>query len=114
MTGFFMTFSVHLIRPSLVLVDLIYSGELFHGLNTALLSEPYRFETQFMSRIERDHSGDLSDCQAVLEDLFGIVGSTCKDRQSVKRVCEVIGIRAARLCAAAIAAVVGKMNKLNG
>jgi hexokinase len=95
-------------------VDLIHGGVLFQGNLPSALAEPYKFETQFMSRIERDHSQDLGDTKAILEDLFGVSMTTLGDRRVVKRVCELVGIRAARLSAAAVAGVVIKMNKLNG
>ncbi|KAL3894873.1 MAG: hypothetical protein SGCHY_005021 [Lobulomycetales sp.] len=44
-------------------VGLMQSGHMFPKINLAtnLLNEPYKFETAYMSRIERDHSLDLSD-----------------------------------------------------
>lgn len=57
---------------------------------------------------------DLADTNAVLEDLLGVKESTLLDRQIVKRVCELVGIRSARLSAAAVAGVLTRMNKLNG
>lgn len=37
----------------LILIDLIKSGELFNGVGSQLLEEPYHFDTAYMSRIER-------------------------------------------------------------
>ena len=98
----------------LVLVDLIHAGELFHGDLPSKLDRMFSFETQYMSRIERDHSQDLTDIKALLEDMFDYYSSTIQDRLLVKRVCELVGIRSARLAAAAVAAVISKMNRLNG
>ncbi len=98
----------------LVLIDLQHSGEIFKDKNIARLLQTDAFQTQFMSRIERDHSQDLTDTKALLEDMFSISDTTLQDRQIVKRVCELVGIRSARLSAAAVAAVISKMNRLNG
>jgi hexokinase len=40
--------------------------------------------------------------------------STFKDRILLKRICELVGLRAARLSAAGIAAIVTKINRLDG
>ncbi len=40
--------------------------------------------------------------------------TTVEDRRIVKRVCELIGTRAARLSAAGVAALVTKINRLDG
>ncbi|KAJ3218819.1 hexokinase A [Clydaea vesicula] len=98
------------------LVDLMKTGFIFKtkNLEDSLLSKPYHFETAYMSRIERDHSKDLSDINALLGDVFKIFDSTLEERSVVKRVCELVGLRAARLSAAGIAALVTKMNKLDG
>lgn len=97
-----------------ILVDLISTGEIFMGASSDLLNEPYSFDTAHMSRIERDHSLELSDTKAVLEDLFAIPATTKRDRRIVKRLCELVGTRAARLAAAGIAAIVTKINYLDG
>lgn len=96
------------------ILDLVHSGELFNGKLPHKMTEQHSFETQFMSRIERDHSLDLGDTKALLEDIFDTHHSTPSDRRIVKRVCELVGIRAARLSAAAVAGVLTKMNRLNG
>jgi hexokinase len=50
----------------------------------------------------------------LLEDIFNIKAPTSlRDRRMVKRVCELVGTRAARLSAAGIAALVTKTNRLN-
>ncbi|KAJ3214272.1 hexokinase A [Clydaea vesicula] len=98
------------------IVDLMKTGYIFkkESLSESLLSKPYGFETAYMSRIERDHSKDLSDINALLGDIFKIFNSSLEERSLVKRVCELVGLRAARLSAAGIAALVTKMNKLDG
>ena len=53
-----------------------------------------------------DHSAELSDVRNVLEELMGVPKTTHEDRMITKRVCELVGLRAARLAAAGIAGVV--------
>ncbi|KAJ3132616.1 hexokinase A [Geranomyces variabilis] len=96
-----------------VLIDLISTGELFRGNSTPKIQTPYAFDTAYMSRIERDHSLELSDTKAVLENLLDVHNTTVQDRRIVKHVCELIGIRAARLSAAGVAAIVTKMKRLD-
>ena len=98
---------------SLIILDLARTGEIFSGQVSKEFGEIYSFLTSYMSRIERDHSQDLSDTKSLLEDLLN-QKSSFADRQLIKGVCELIGIRAARLSAALVAGVLSKMNKLNG
>ncbi|KAI9204576.1 hexokinase-domain-containing protein [Polychytrium aggregatum] len=98
----------------LVIMELISTGELFSGRSSAQIQKQYSFETAFMSRIERDHTLELSDTKAVIEDLLGVKPTTLDDRRIVKRICELIGTRSARLSAALIAGLVTKINKLDG
>ncbi|ORY50492.1 hypothetical protein BCR33DRAFT_530678 [Rhizoclosmatium globosum] len=97
-----------------VLVDLVKTGEIFKAGASPELNKPNHFETAFMSRIERDHTLDLNDTRTVLEDMLKIPRTTLADRRLVKTLCELVGKRSARLSAAGIAAVVTKMNKLDG
>ncbi|KAI9100401.1 hypothetical protein DFS34DRAFT_614486 [Phlyctochytrium arcticum] len=97
-----------------ILLDLISTGEIFGGRHCSALEAPYSFETAYMSRIERDHSMELTDTRTILEDLYGIKKTTLSDRRLIKRICQLIGTRAARLASIGIASVVTKMNRLHG
>ncbi|KAI8999540.1 hexokinase-domain-containing protein [Gaertneriomyces semiglobifer] len=97
-----------------VMLELISTGELFGGKHCPKLEEPHSFDTALMSRIERDHSIQLTDTRAILSDLFDIQHSSLADRRLIKRICELVGTRAARLAAVGVASVCTKMNKLNG
>lgn len=98
----------------LICVDLIKKGELFGGRSSEKFETAHSFDTAYMSRIERDHSRELFDTAAVLQDLMGIPNPDLSSRQVVKRVCELIGIRAARLSAVGCAGVVSKIGKIAG
>ncbi|KAJ3216777.1 hexokinase A [Dinochytrium kinnereticum] len=97
-----------------VMIDLVKTGELFQGVSSPELNTAYKFDTAFMSRIERDHTIDLSDTKIVLEEILGIPKTTRQDRRLVRAVCELVGRRSARLAAAGIAAIVTKINRLDG
>jgi len=98
----------------IICVDLIKKGKLFHGKISSKFDTPHSFDTAYMSRIERDHSKDLSDTASVLDDLMGVPNPDVLSRQIVKRICELVGVRAARMSAVGIAGVVSKMGKLAG
>ena len=55
----------------------------------------------------------MTECKRILKDEFSIVASDT-DCEVVKRVCAAVSTRAARLAAAGIVALVGKINKLDG
>jgi len=67
------------------------------------------FKTEYMSRIESDISKNLSGISRLLREL-GIKNSSLADRKRIKKICEMIGLRAARVSAAAIGAVATKMD----
>jgi hexokinase len=97
-----------------VFLDLIEKKCLFNGYLSEELKKQNSFETAYMSRIERDYSADLSDTKIVLQDLLGIPNTTARDRRIVRRIVELVGIRAARLSACCIAGLVTQMKKLDG
>ena len=73
----------------LVILDIISTGELFEGCTSNVLQIQNSIDTAHLSRIERDHSLELSDTKTVLEDLFEVPFTSFDDRRTVKRVCEV-------------------------
>jgi len=98
----------------IVLSVMSSEGHIFSGKTSLQLETKYGLDTKLLTRIERDHSADLQDTKAVLEEVLGINETSTEDRYIVKRVCELVGIRAARLCAAGIAGIVTKTNHLSG
>jgi len=97
----------------LVCKDLIDRKILFGGMSSPEMDTPGKFETAYMSRIERDHTSELTDTKMVLQDLLKIPYVAPRDRRIVRRICELIAIRAARLAACGVAAVVTKMNRVD-
>jgi len=96
-----------------VIVDLIKRRILFGGVSSPEIETPYKFVTAYMSRIERDHTSDLLDTKMILQELLNIPYPAPRDRRIVRRICELVAIRAARLAAVGIAGVVTKMNRVN-
>ncbi|KAI8886386.1 actin-like ATPase domain-containing protein, partial [Backusella circina FSU 941] len=73
-----------------------------------LLLMPYQFDTSYMYVCEAD-TEDLEDTRLVLEDMCRVSETTLEDRAIVKKVCELVGHRAALLLGASIAGVVTYM-----
>jgi len=96
-----------------VIVELIQRRVLFGGISSPEIETPYKFETAYMSRIERDHSSDLLDTKLVLQELLNIPYPAPRDRRIVRRICELVATRAARLAAVGVAAVVTKMDRVS-
>lgn len=70
------------------------------------ISKQWAFETAFMSNIEEDATPDLSRTREVLDSNFNLQDLTLPELRIIKKVCELVGTRAARLAAAAIAGIV--------
>jgi len=96
-----------------VILDLVQRRILFGGISSPEIETPYKFETAYMSRIERDHSTDLIDTKLVLQELLNIPYPAPRDRRIVRRICELVATRAARLAAVGVAAVVTKMDRVS-
>jgi hexokinase len=95
-----------------VLLHLIDRSLLFNGLSSPDLNKQWSFETAYMSTIEADSTKDLSETQHVLESILAIPVTTLVDRQIVKKICEFVGVRAARVSAAGLGAVLSHCNKV--
>jgi len=95
-----------------VIVELVQRRILFGGVSSPEIETPYKFETAYMSRIERDHTSDLLDTKMVLQELLNIPYPAPRDRRIVRRICELVATRAARLSAVGVAAVVTKMERV--
>jgi len=96
-----------------VILDLVQRRILFGGISSPEIETPYKFETAYMSRIERDHTTDLIDTKLVLQEILNIPYPAPRDRRIVRRICELVATRAARLAAVGVAAVVTKMDRVS-
>lgn len=93
-----------------VLLNLIDRSLLFDGFSSKDLNNQYYFETEYMSTIEADDTNTLEKTKRILEESLNLPPTTLTDRQIVKRVCQIVGLRAARLSAAALSAVISHCN----
>ena len=93
-----------------VIYDLAHREMLFSGLKTLnIFAEKGSFETKDMSLIQGDTSDNLGEIEDYLAEL-GIDKITLLDKKLLKKVCELISTRAARVSAAAIAGVITWMD----
>jgi hexokinase len=95
-----------------VLLNLIDRTLLFNGYSSKDFNRDYSFETEYMSTIEDDNTNTLENTRQVLESSLNVPSTTLTDRQIVKRICQIVGLRAARLSSASLSAVVSHCNAL--
>ncbi|KAF9429512.1 glucokinase [Podila epigama] len=88
-----------------VLLNLIDRRLLFEGHISPDLNQMWTFETAYMSTIEADATPHLHATRKILESTLSFPETTMNDRQIVKLVVELVGKRAARLSAAALAGI---------
>lgn len=90
----------------LVLVDLHHQGHIFNGQAIRKLNEPFIMDTSFPARIEEDPFENLCETGELFNSLG--VETTVPERELIRRICELIGTRAARLSVCSIAAICKK------
>ncbi|XP_063045244.1 hexokinase-2-like [Engraulis encrasicolus] len=95
----------------LLLVDMAEKKLLFGGEVSKALSERDRFQTSYISDIERENTG-LQRAQQILTGLG--LSSKPEDCEIVRRVCETISSRSAHLCGAALATIVKRIHNNRG
>ncbi|RIA97617.1 hexokinase-domain-containing protein [Glomus cerebriforme] len=93
-----------------VLLNLIDRSLLFNGYSSKDLNDHYSFETEYMSSIEKDDTSTLETVKQILEESLNLPSTTLTDRQIVKRICQLVGFRAARLSSAALSAIISHCN----
>jgi hexokinase len=94
------------------LLDLVDQQLLFNGNSSSDLNKMWSFETAYMSTIEVDNTSDLCDTGHILESVLNIASTTLTDRQIVKKICQAVGLRAARLACCHIAGVMKHTGKV--
>ncbi|KAI8087225.1 hexokinase-domain-containing protein [Thamnidium elegans] len=96
----------------LILVDFTDRRLLFDAQYSTEMNKPYSFESAYMSAIESDDTSELEGTKHLLEHVMNLKSTTLQDRKTVKRICEMVGKRAARLIAAAMSAIISKRDAL--
>ncbi|TIB75574.1 hypothetical protein E3Q23_02339, partial [Wallemia mellicola] len=89
----------------LIICEMIDEGVLFLGQNTYKIEKQFVFETAFLSLMETDSSDEQLLSAGLFLHFFDITTSQ-EERKFFKSLAELIGIRAARLSACGIAALV--------
>ncbi|CAG8587082.1 12490_t:CDS:2, partial [Acaulospora morrowiae] len=96
------------------LLHLIDRSLLFNGISSPELNKHYIFETKYMTVIEVDTTPTLEDTRKILEETMNIPSVTLTDRQIVKRICRLVGRRAARLSSLGLAGVIKHCGAVEG
>ncbi|KAI9300498.1 hexokinase-domain-containing protein, partial [Cunninghamella echinulata] len=91
-----------------VICDMMDRNLLFTSWNqnTQVISKHYAFETAYMSSIEGDDTNDLSVTREILDTDLNLTDVSDVELRIVKRICELVGTRAARLAGMSIAAII--------
>ncbi|CCD26900.1 hexokinase 2 NDAI_0I03320 [Naumovozyma dairenensis CBS 421] len=97
----------------LALIDLHDKGFILKGQDMTKLNTPYIMDTSYPARIEEDPFENLEDTDALLQKDLGI-STTVQERKLIRRLCELVGIRAARLAVCGIAAIFQKRGYKSG
>jgi len=93
-----------------VIIKLIQEGLLFNGELSEKLGTPMMFFTKYLSEIEAEEGADLTNVKQILDEL-DIFDYTLTDCLILRRVCEVVSMRAAYLSAAGVAALLKRVSR---
>ncbi|KAH8383528.1 hypothetical protein KR009_009152, partial [Drosophila setifemur] len=93
----------------LVMVDLMAKGVLFHGESSQIIQNRWSFDSSYVSEIESDPPGEFRCCNKVLHNL-GFIGHSEEDKVALRRICEAVSSRSAKLCACGLVTLINKMN----
>ncbi|KAL4854923.1 Hexokinase-1 [Chlorella vulgaris] len=97
-----------------ILLRLAEQVDLFGSGVPGLLARHNRLDTAHLAAVDEDDSPELSGVAAVLEGVLGVRGTSRQQRQTVQEVCQLVCLRSARLCAAAIAGVLKRIGHPGG
>ncbi|KAI8370099.1 hexokinase-domain-containing protein [Choanephora cucurbitarum] len=94
-----------------IIIYLVDRDILFRGESSEILNTMHSFDTSYMYVCEADDTDTLEDTRIVLEDMLDLSRTSIGDREVVKKICELVGARAAALVGASIAAIVQHMTE---
>jgi hexokinase len=89
-----------------IMVDLHDNNDahIFAGQDISKLRKPYSLDSSFLSAIEEDPFENLSETLGLFQDKLNI-SPNLPELELIRRTCELIGTRAARLSACGVAAI---------
>lgn len=100
-------------RPGQQILEKMISGMYLGRLAGLVIKKDFKlkteFKTEYMSIIEADRSAGLSKTASVLRKA-GFTKSTLEERRRIKKICEAVSRRAARISASCIAAIIKRMD----
>lgn len=94
----------------LALRKLCREGLLFKGKGSDRFFERGTFHTKYISEIEGEKPGEISNCQSILDELQ-VTGYTDEDCKHVRYVCELVSRRAAALVSAGVACLLNRIKE---
>ncbi len=97
----------------LAILDLHSKGLILKDQDMTKLNKPFIMDTSYPSRIEDDPFENLEDTDEILQSEIGIK-TTVQERKVIRRICELIGTRSARLGVCGIAGVFKKRGYKSG
>lgn len=92
----------------LVIIKMTEKGLLGKGFRGKLFTEPGRFRSEHMSSFESDKSDGLSLIKRFLDE--NNIANSTEERRIIKEASRIVSVRAGRISAALIAAVIAKMS----
>jgi hexokinase len=96
----------------LIVVDYAHRGVLFAGQVTYLMEQRFAFDTKYMTEIDNDPSFSLERTRQIIQEHWSIDPSI-DDRHTIRRICQMIVTRSARLSAIGIGGIITKLNAWN-
>lgn len=84
--------------------DLVHRGLMFSGA-AAAFAQKDSFQTEDMSLIASDETADCARIEEFLAQK-GVLRATSRDKAALKKICQIVSIRAAKISGAAISAVI--------
>ncbi|CDK24636.1 unnamed protein product [Kuraishia capsulata CBS 1993] len=97
----------------LILVDFYKAGLIFAGQDDSKLQQVFIMDTSVPSRIEEEEAGNTTVIESIFKDELNI-STTAAERAIIRRLCILIGTRAARLSVCGVAAIAQKMGYKSG
>lgn len=88
-----------------IMLDLISRGLLFNGAACKVFIKKDSFRTEHMSLMASDESLEYASIEKFLKH-SGLTGVTLRDKLTLKKICQLVSTRAAKVASAAISAVI--------